>query len=48
MGIGGTEFLLILMIVLLLFGGKKLPELGRALGKSIAEFKNTIKERDKE
>jgi sec-independent protein translocase protein TatA len=36
---GGTEVLLILFIVLLLFGAKKLPELSRSLGKSLGEFK---------
>ena len=34
-----SEILLIFLVVLLLFGGKKLPELARALGKSISEFK---------
>ena len=38
-GFGGTELLLILAIVVLLFGGSKLPELARGLGKSIKEFK---------
>lgn len=38
-GIGGSELLLILAIVVLLFGGAKLPELARGLGKSIKEFK---------
>ncbi len=36
---GGTELLVILFIVLLLFGAKKLPELSRSLGKSLGEFK---------
>lgn len=36
---GGTELLIILFIVLLLFGAKKLPELSRSLGKSLGEFK---------
>ncbi len=35
---GGSELLVILFIVLLLFGAKKLPELSRALGKSLGEF----------
>lgn len=37
--IGGPELLLILFIVLLLFGGEKLPQLARGLGKSVREFK---------
>lgn len=36
---GGSEVILILVIVLLLFGAKKLPELSRSLGKSLGEFK---------
>lgn len=35
---GGTEWLLILVIVLLFFGGKKLPGLMRGLGRSVREF----------
>ena len=38
-GIGGPEMGLIIIIVLVLFGGKKLPEFARGLGKSIREFK---------
>ncbi len=38
-GIGGNELLLILLVVLLLFGPKKIPELARGLGKGINEFK---------
>lgn len=37
---GGTEWLIILFVVLLLFGGKKIPELMRGLGKGIREFNN--------
>lgn len=37
--LGTTEILIILFIVLLLFGAKKLPELAKGLGKSINEFK---------
>lgn len=40
MGLGGPELILIGVAVLLLFGGKKLPELMRGLGKGINEFKN--------
>ena len=37
---GGTEWLLIALVVLLLFGGKKIPELMKGLGKGVKEFKN--------
>lgn len=40
LNIGGGEITLILVAVLLLFGGKKLPELARGLGKGIREFKD--------
>ncbi|WP_093227007.1 twin-arginine translocase TatA/TatE family subunit [Thermoflavimicrobium dichotomicum] len=39
MSIGGLEWVLIFVVALILFGPKKLPELGRAVGKSIREFK---------
>jgi sec-independent protein translocase protein TatA len=39
-GLGGAEIAIILVIVLLLFGGKKIPELMRGLGKGIKEFKD--------
>tara|TARA_B100000686_G_C16046784_1_gene598006 strand:+ start:290 stop:472 length:183 start_codon:yes stop_codon:yes gene_type:complete len=39
-GLGAGEILVILFIVLLLFGAKKLPELAKGLGKGIKEFKN--------
>jgi len=41
--IGWPEIILILLVVLLLFGAKRLPEMGRALGKGIREFKRSIK-----
>ncbi|MGD8718875.1 MAG: twin-arginine translocase TatA/TatE family subunit [Candidatus Zixiibacteriota bacterium] len=42
--IGIQEILLILLIALLLFGAKRLPEIGRGLGKGIREFKKTSRE----
>ena len=39
-GIGVTELILILVIALVVFGPGKLPDVGRALGKSIREFRN--------
>ncbi len=42
--IGTTELMLIAGIALLLFGGKKLPELMRGMGKGISEFKKGTKE----
>lgn len=41
---GGPELLVIVFIILLLFGAKKLPELSRSLGKSLGEFKKGQKE----
>nr|WP_199077064.1 twin-arginine translocase TatA/TatE family subunit [Pedobacter sp. ASV19] len=40
LNMGGSEVMLILVVVLLLFGGKKLPELARGLGKGIRDFKD--------
>ena len=42
--LGATEIIVILVIVLLLFGGKKIPELMKGLGNGIKEFKNASKE----
>ncbi len=42
--IGTTELLIILVVVLILFGAKKLPELARGMGKSIKEFKKATSE----
>ena len=41
---GPLEVVVILLVVLLLFGAKRLPEIGRALGEGIREFKKAIKE----
>jgi sec-independent protein translocase protein TatA len=42
-GIGGPELMMIMFVVLLLFGGKKLPELAKGLGKSVREFKKAAR-----
>lgn len=42
-GIGMQELLIILLICLLIFGAARLPEIGKALGKTIKEFKKSIK-----
>ena len=46
--IGFPELLVILMIVLLLFGAKRLPEIAKGLGKSMQEFKKGMKEVEKD
>lgn len=51
MGIGGLgmwEIILIFLMVLLLFGAKRLPEIGSSLGKGIREFKSSIREIENE
>ncbi len=47
-GLGGWEVFLILLVVLLLFGAKRLPELARGLGKGIREFKGAVEGIEKE
>jgi sec-independent protein translocase protein TatA len=44
LGIGGWEVILILAVVLILFGAKKLPELAKGLGSGIKEFKKASRE----
>lgn len=41
-GIGAQELILIALVLLLLFGGKKLPELMRGAGRGIREFKDAV------
>jgi len=43
-GLGTAEILIILFVILLLFGAKKLPELAKGLGKGIKEFKRASNE----
>lgn len=43
-GLGGQEVMLILLVILIFFGAKKIPELARGLGKGIREFKDATKE----
>ena len=45
-GIGTQEMMLILVIILVLFGGSKLPELAKGLGKSMKEFKKGLETSD--
>lgn len=42
MGLGTTEFLLIILVIILLFGVKKLPELAKGLGRGIKDFKKEV------
>lgn len=42
--VGMGEMLLIFLVVLLLFGAKRLPEIGSSLGKGIREFKSSVRE----
>lgn len=41
---GPMEIFVIVLVVVLLFGAKRLPEIGRALGEGIREFKKTLKD----
>jgi len=43
-GLGMPELLLVLVVALILFGTKRLPEVGRSLGQSIAAFKKGLKD----
>jgi sec-independent protein translocase protein TatA len=46
-GLRGPELILIAVVVLLLFGGRKIPELMRGLGRGVKEFKDGIADDDK-
>jgi len=46
-GIGLTEILVITLILVILFGGKKIPEFIKGLGEGVKEFKKAVKDDDK-
>ena len=46
--LGTWEIVAIVLVILLLFGGKKIPELMRGLGKGVKEFKSGMKDAEKE
>ena len=46
MGLGVKEILVIAVIILVLFGGKKIPELMKGIGSGIKEFKKSVKDDD--
>jgi len=48
MGIGFPELMIILVIIMIIFGAGKLPEIGNAFGKSIKNFKRSMKEAEEE
>ena len=46
--LGGQEIIIIALVILLLFGGKKIPELMRGLGKGVSQFKKGMNEIEQE
>lgn len=44
----GAEWLIVLLLVLIVFGAGKLPQVGRQLGSAISEFKDTVRPKDDE
>ncbi len=47
-GMGPTELIVIFLIILILFGANRLPEIGRGLGKGIKNFRKSLKGEDEE
>ena len=45
-GIGTTELIIIVVLLIVLFGGKKLPELGRGIGEAIRDFRKSVKNKE--
>jgi sec-independent protein translocase protein TatA len=48
LGIGPLEIVIVLVIVLIIFGPKRLPDLGRSLGRGMREFKDSVTGKDKD
>lgn len=46
--VGPTELLLIILIIIIIFGARKLPELGKSLGEGIKNFRKSISSKEKE
>ncbi len=46
--VGPWDLLILLLVVLLIFGPKRLPEMGRSLGRSMREFKDSVSGRDRQ
>ena len=46
--VGPTELLLIVLIIIIIFGARKLPELGKSLGEGIKNFRKSISSKEKE
>lgn len=47
-GLGFTELIIILVIIMIIFGAGKIPQIGSAFGKTIKNFKKSMKEEDEE
>ena len=48
LGIGPTELIVVLVVALLIFGPKRLPDLGRSLGRGMREFKESVTGADRD
>ena len=46
--VGPTEIIILLVVALLVFGPKRLPEMGRSIGKGMREFKNSVSGKDED
>jgi sec-independent protein translocase protein TatA len=46
--VGPTELIILVVVVLLVFGSRRLPEIGRSLGKGMREFKHSVSGKDEE